>query len=65
VSDANRLAARFPTLDGLGPRGGNEHVAGPSIAGGDIEYVDPSSFVEKGLINALALLALIRRRREG
>ena len=59
VSDANRLASRFPTLDGLGPRGGNEHVAGASEAGGEIEFSDASSFIGKVLINCVALCRLL------
>jgi len=56
VSDANPIASRFPTLDGLGPRGGNPHVSAALADGkGRPEFVDISSFKPKALVNLLAL----------
>lgn len=56
LSDANYLSTLGPTLDGLGPVGGNAHCA---IRGTDAnavpEYVEPDSFVPKATLNALAL----------
>lgn len=61
LSDANYFGRNFPTLDGLGPRGGNAHTVEKTADGFSItEYVEPDSFLTKGLINFFALHALIR-----
>ncbi len=60
LSDANRLWRHFPTLDGLGPRGGNPHASERSPDGSKIpEFTDATSFVPKTLINHLALRTLL------
>lgn len=60
LSDANYFGPHLPTLDGLGPRGGNAHTiedinGRPTIT----EYAEPASFLTKGLINVLALRSLL------
>lgn len=61
ISDGNFLAQRYPTLDGLGPRGANAHVSERSADGNKVpEYVDATSFVPKALINLLAIRKLMR-----
>lgn len=59
VSDANKIAAFFPTLDGLGPRGGNAHSSERSADGSkQPEYVDLASFPEKAALNVVSLCLL-------
>ena len=56
LSDANYLHGLGPTLDGLGPCGGNAHCSERSTDGSKLpEYVEPASFVTKGLLNLQAL----------
>jgi glutamate carboxypeptidase len=60
LSDANHLWQLAPTLDGLGPHGGNAHCSERSADGSKLpEYVEPASFVPKAVMNALALLKLV------
>lgn len=60
LSDANYLGPHLPTLDGLGPRGGNAHTMEKTAQGFRIaEYVEVDSFLSKGLINLLALKKLV------
>ena len=60
LSDANRLGPLFPTLDGLGPSGGNLHVSERSDDGTkQPEFVLPASLVPKALLNCLALKQLL------
>lgn len=60
LSDANHLGPHLPTLDGLGPRGGNAHAMEITAQGFRItEYVEVDSFLTKGLINLLALKELV------
>jgi len=60
LSDANYLAHLGPTLDGLGPAGGNAHCSERSADRTKLpEYVEPGSFVPKAAMNALALLELL------
>jgi glutamate carboxypeptidase len=61
LSDGNFLAPHLPTLDGLGPAGGNAHAsewsddpASPKRP----EYLDPASILPKALLNTLALAEL-------
>ncbi len=62
LSDANYLGSHLPTLDGLGPRGGNAHTMEQTAQGFRItEYVEIDSFLSKGLINLLALQNLVTR----
>ena len=59
LSDANHLWQLAPTLDGLGPHGGNAHCSERTADGSKLpEYVEPGSFVPKAVMNALALLKL-------
>ncbi|MBK8905952.1 MAG: M20/M25/M40 family metallo-hydrolase [Anaerolineaceae bacterium] len=60
LSDGNHFWQRIPTLDGLGPAGGNAHCSERSEDGSkDQEYVLVSSFVPKATLNTMALLHLI------
>jgi glutamate carboxypeptidase len=62
LSDANHLWQLAPTLDGLGPHGGNAHCSERSADGSKLpEYVEPASFVPKAVMNALALLKLVQK----
>ncbi len=58
LSDGNFTWDLVPTLDGLGPSGGNPHCS-ESTPGGEKEqeYVVISSFVPKAVLNAMALVA--------
>lgn len=56
LSDANYLCDLGPTLDALGPVGGNAHCSERSEDGSKLpEYVEPASFVPKTVLNLLAL----------
>lgn len=60
LSDANYFSSHLPTLDGLGPRGGNAHGVG--VVDGKLlitEYVDPDSFFTKALVNLYAIRRLL------
>lgn len=60
LSDGNALCRIFPTLDGLGPRGGNAHCSQHDpVVGKEAEFVDRASLVPKALINCLALQRLM------
>ncbi len=60
ISDANKLSAYFPALDGLGPRGGNSHASEFAPDGSKSpEFVDVSSFVFKALLNAVAIIKFL------
>ena len=60
LSDANHLWNLAPTLDGLGPHGGNAHCSERTADGSKLpEYVEPSSFVPKAVMNALALIKVV------
>lgn len=57
LSDANYLHRLGPTLDGLGPAGGNAHCSERSPDGAKVpEFVEPDSFVVKGTLNVCALV---------
>jgi glutamate carboxypeptidase len=59
LSDGNHLWAHVPTLDGLGPSGGNAHCSERSADGSkDQEYVFVPSFVPKALLNTAAILKM-------
>lgn len=61
LSDANHLWQLAPTLDGLGPWGGNAHCSERAADGSKLpEYVEVGSFVPKAVMNALALISLLR-----
>lgn len=60
LSDANYLCHLGPTLDGLGPSGGNAHCSERSADGSKVpEYVDLGSFVPKATLNVLAIRHLV------
>jgi glutamate carboxypeptidase len=59
LSDANHLCHLGPTLDGLGPFGDNAHCSERSETKTP-EWVAPSSFVPKAVLNALAICALAK-----
>jgi len=61
LSDGNLLAPHLPTLDGLGPAGGNAHASEWSdepAAPKRPEYLNPSSLLPKALLNCLAVAEL-------
>ena len=61
LSDGNLLAPHLPTLDGLGPAGGNAHSSEWSdnpASKKRPEYLDPTSLLPKALLNILAIAAL-------
>ena len=59
LSDANHLWRLGPTLDGLGPSGGNAHCSERSDDGSKLpEYLEVASMVPKAVMNALALAAM-------
>lgn len=56
LSDANHLGHLGPTLDGLGPEGGNAHCSERSPDGSKLpEYLVEGSLAPKAAMNALAL----------
>lgn len=62
LSDGNVLWQRFPTLDGLGPRGENSHCSEQNADGSkEQEWVDAASFVPKAVLNAMAIAKLLAR----
>ncbi len=62
LSDANYLCHLGPTLDGLGPSGGNAHCSERSTDGSKVpEYLEPESMVPKAAMNVLALEKLLAR----
>lgn len=60
LSDANHLWRLGPTLDGLGPWGGNAHCSVRSADGSKLpEYLETKSLVPKAVMNASALVDLL------
>ncbi|MBL9130884.1 MAG: M20/M25/M40 family metallo-hydrolase [Verrucomicrobiaceae bacterium] len=60
LSDANHLWRLGPTLDGLGPSGGNAHCSERSADGAKLpEYLETASLVPKAVMNALALAEML------
>lgn len=60
LSDGNMTWREIPTLDALGPAGGNGHCSERSADGSkDQEYMIPASLVPKTLLNYRAILNLI------
>ncbi len=60
LSDGNHLWAHFPTLDGLGPSGGNAHCSERSDDGSkDQEYLLVNSITPKATLNLLGVLRLV------
>ena len=63
LSDGNWICLQFPTLDGLGPHGDNDHCSERSPDGSKVpEYLDVTSIVPKALLNVVALQRLIHQR---
>ena len=66
LSDGNSFWDVAPTLDGLGPWGGNDHCSERSQDGSKLpEYVEISSFVPKALLNAVAIRKLVGSGKTG
>ena len=60
LSDGNLTWQTIPTIDGLGPAGGNSHCSERSPDGSkEQEYVTVSSYVPKALLNVMAIKKLI------
>ncbi len=65
LSDANHIWSRLPTLDGLGPAGGNAHCSERAEDGSkDQEFVLAGSFVPKAMINVLGVLHWVAEQEE-
>lgn len=65
LSDANYLYQLAPTLDALGPGGGNAHCSERSTDGTKLpEYVEVRSFIPKAVLNALALAKFLKTSPE-
>lgn len=61
LSDGNWICGRFPTLDGLGPHGDNDHCSERSADGSKVpEYLHVPSFLPKALLNTVALRTLAK-----
>ena len=61
LSDGNQFWQQIPTVDGIGPFGGNMHCSEQSEDGSkEQEYVLPGSLVPKTLINVMAILELVK-----
>ncbi|MBN2159203.1 MAG: M20/M25/M40 family metallo-hydrolase [Spirochaetes bacterium] len=59
LSDGNFTWEQVPTLDGLGPSGGNPHCSEHSADGSkEQEYAVVSSFVPKAVLNAMAIIKI-------
>lgn len=62
LSDGNWTWAQVPTMDGLGPEGGNAHCSERSDDGRkDQEYILPASFVPKAQLNVLGIMNLLKQ----
>lgn len=60
LSDGNNIWHAVPTLDGLGPAGGNAHCSERSEDGSkDQEFCYISSFVPKAMLNIAGILRLL------
>ena len=65
LSDGNYFWRELPTLDGLGPAGGNAHCSERSADGSkEQEYVVVASFVPKALLNTMAILQLLEQTHD-
>lgn len=66
LSDGNYFWRDIPSLDALGPSGGNAHCSQRSEDGSkDQEYLSRSSLVSKAMLNTMALLALLEDAQGG
>jgi glutamate carboxypeptidase len=60
LSDGNQVWDHVPTLDGLGPAGGNAHCSERNEdRSKEQEYVRSSSFIPKAILNTRAIINLI------
>lgn len=60
LSDGNNIWQTIPTIDGLGPAGGNAHCSERSDDGSkDQEYCYVPSFVPKAMLNIAGILRLL------
>jgi len=60
LSDGNWTWQQVPTIDGLGPAGGNAHCSQREEDGSkDQEYILPDSYVPKALLNLSAIVKLV------
>jgi glutamate carboxypeptidase len=65
LSDANQVWDHVPTLDGLGPSGGNAHCSERNAdRSKEQEYVFISSFIPKAILNTRAINSLIEGNGE-
>jgi glutamate carboxypeptidase len=63
LSDGNLIWDAFPTLDGLGPWGDNDHCSERAADGSKMpEYVDVTTFVPKAMLNTTAIVNLIKKK---
>ena len=61
LSDGNFLTPHLPTLDGLGPAGGNAHASEWSDDPASLkrpEFLEPASILPKAMLNTLAIAEL-------
>lgn len=66
LSDGNSIWHHVPTVDGLGPSGGNAHCSERSDDGSkEQEFVRASSFVPKTVLNTVAVLELLEQGESG
>lgn len=61
TSDGNYFWDRYPTIDGLGPCGGNSHCSlRDDSINAEPEFIYSASLVKKTALNALAILGMIK-----
>jgi len=66
LSDGNWIWQKIPTIDGLGPDGGNAHCSErQENRGKDQEFILPDSYVPKALLNISSILKLVDTYYEG
>jgi glutamate carboxypeptidase len=62
LSDGNWTWRLIPTIDGLGPDGGNAHCSERTADGSkDQEYILPESFIPKAIMNLLGIMRLVNQ----
>ncbi len=60
LSDGNWTWRHTPTMDGLGPTGGNAHCSEWAADGSkEQEYILPDSYIPRALMNALGIMRLV------
>jgi glutamate carboxypeptidase len=66
LSDGNWVWNQVPTIDGLGPDGGNAHCSQRLEDGSkDQEFILPDSYVPKALLNVAAIMKLVNAYYDG